>query len=68
MQEIADAAKSVNPDIICLCHGGPLAMPEDAAYALKNTTGIHGFYGASSMERLPVEEAITRQIKNFKEI
>ena len=68
VQEIADAAKSVNPDIICLCHGGPLAMPEDAAYALKNTTGIHGFYGASSMERLPVEEAITRQIKNFKEI
>ncbi len=68
VQEIADAAKSVNPRIICLCHGGPIAMPEDAKYVLKNTKGIHGFYGASSMERLPTEVAITQQTKEFKAI
>jgi predicted TIM-barrel enzyme len=68
VQEIADAAKSVNPKIICLCHGGPIAMPEDAKYVLRNTKGIHGFYGASSMERLPTEVAITQQTKEFKAI
>lgn len=68
VQEMADAAKSVNPEVICLCHGGPIAMPEDAAYVLKNTEGVHGFYGASSMERLPTEEAITGQMKKFKAI
>ncbi len=68
VQEMADAAKSVNPEIICLCHGGPISMPEDAAYVLKNTEGVHGFYGASSMERLPTEEAITGQMKKFKAI
>ena len=68
VQEIANAAKSVNPNIICLCHGGPIAMPEDAEYVLRNTKGIHGFYGASSMERLPTEVAITQQTKEFKAI
>ena len=68
VQEIVNAAKSVNPDIICLCHGGPISMPEDAEYVLKNTEGVHGFYGASSMERLPTEVAITEQMKKFKAI
>jgi predicted TIM-barrel enzyme len=68
VQEIVNAAKSVNPNIICLCHGGPISMPEDAAYVLKNTEGVHGFYGASSMERLPTEVAITEQTKKFKAI
>ena len=68
VQEICDTAKHVNPDIICLCHGGPLAMPEDAEYVLQNTEGVHGFYGASSMERLPTEIAITEQMKKFKAI
>ena len=68
VQEIADAAKSVNPDVIVLCHGGPISMPEDAEYVLQQTDGVHGFYGASSMERLPVELAITQQIKEFKAI
>jgi predicted TIM-barrel enzyme len=68
VQEIANAAKSVNPDVICLCHGGPISMPPDAEYVLKNTKGIHGFYGASSMERLPTEVAITQQTKEFKAI
>jgi len=68
VQVIADAAKSVNPDVIVLCHGGPISMPEDAEYVLQQTTGVHGFYGASSMERMPVEVAITQQIKDFKAI
>ena len=68
VQEILDAAKSVNPDVICLCHGGPISMPEDAEYVLQNTEGVHGFYGASSMERLPTEVAITEQMRKFKAI
>ena len=68
VQEIADAAKSVNPNVICLCHGGPISMPEDAKFVLQNTEGVHGFYGASSMERLPTEVAITEQMKKFKAI
>lgn len=68
VQKLCDAAKSVNPDVICLCHGGPISMPEDAEYVLKNTEGVHGFYGASSMERLPTEIAITEQMKKFKSI
>ena len=68
VQEICDAAKSVNPDIIVLCHGGPISMPEDAEYVLQNTKGVDGFYGASSMERLPTEVAITEQMKKFKAI
>ena len=68
VQELCDAAKEVNPDVICLCHGGPISMPEDAEYVLKNTDGVHGFYGASSMERLPTEVAIAEQMKKFKAI
>lgn len=68
VQELCDAAKKVNPNIICLCHGGPISMPEDAEYVLHNTEGVHGFYGASSMERLPTEIAITAQMKKFKSI
>ena len=68
VQELCDAAKRVNPDIVCLCHGGPISMPDDAEYVLKNTEGVHGFYGASSMERLPTEIAITEQMKKFKAI
>ncbi|KAH8883363.1 hypothetical protein GQ53DRAFT_732552 [Thozetella sp. PMI_491] len=68
IQEIRDAAIEINPDIIVLCHGGPIAAPEDARYVLARTRGVHGFYGASSMERLPVEEAITNITKSFKSI
>src|SRR5206468_317107 len=53
VQAMHDAAKAVNPDILVLCHGGPIAEPDDAAYILKNTQGIVGFFGASSIERLP---------------
>ncbi len=66
VQELRDAAVSVNPGVIVLCHGGPIAMPEDAEYVLKRTRGVHGFYGASSMERLPTEVAITEQVRRFK--
>lgn len=68
VQELCDAAKKVNPNVICLCHGGPISMPEDAEYVLHNTKGVHGFYGASSMERLPTEIAITEQMRKFKAI
>ena len=68
IQEICDAAKSVRPDVMCLCHGGPLAEPEDVTFALKRTRGVHGFYGASSMERLPTEVAIQSQVEKFKAI
>lgn len=63
---IAAAARSVREDVIVLCHGGPIAMPEDARYVLERCEGCHGFYGASSMERLPVEMAIRDQIRSFK--
>lgn len=59
------AARQVNPDIIVLCHGGPISMPDDAAYVLERTAVCHGFYGASSMERLPTEVAIRDQVANF---
>ena len=62
------AALAVNPDALILCHGGPIAEPEDADFILKNTRHCHGFYGASSMERLPVERALTEQVKRFKAI
>lgn len=68
INEWAAAARSVRQDVIILCHGGPIAMPADAAYILKHCTGIHGFYGASSMERLPVEGAIKTQVEAFKRI
>ena len=65
---IAAAARGVNPDVILLCHGGPISQPADAEYVLRNTEGIHGFYGASSMERLPTEVAIREQMEKFKAI
>lgn len=65
---IAEAARAVRSDILLLCHGGPIAMPQDAAYVLKHCRGIHGFYGASSMERLPTETALTEQARRFKTI
>ena len=68
VQAMHDAAKAVNPDILVLCHGGPIAEPEDAAYVLKHTRGIAGFFGASSMERLPTEVAITENMRRFKGI
>jgi predicted TIM-barrel enzyme len=63
---IAAAARSEREDVILLCHGGPISMPEDAAYILANADRIHGFYGASSAERLPAERAIADQIRAFK--
>ena len=68
VQEIHDAAKSVNPGILGICHGGPIAEPDDAQYILDNTDGVVGFYGASSAERLPTEQAIKAQIESFKSI
>lgn len=68
IDEWAAAAKKVRSDVIVLCHGGPIAMPEDAEYVLKRTKECHGFYGASSMERLPTEIAIKKQIQDFKKI
>ncbi|MEM9139590.1 MAG: phosphoenolpyruvate hydrolase family protein [Pseudomonadota bacterium] len=64
----AAAALEVNPDALILVHGGPVAMPDDAEFVLKNTKNCHGFYGASSMERLPTEVALTEQTRKFKEI
>ncbi|MGD0377980.1 MAG: phosphoenolpyruvate hydrolase family protein [Streptosporangiaceae bacterium] len=68
VQALAGAAKTVNPDILCLCHGGPIANPEDAQYILDNTEGIVGFYGASSIERFPTEVGIRKQTEAFKAI
>ena len=68
VQKIHDAVVSVNPDAMVICHGGPIAAPEDAAYVLSHTTGIAGFYGASSAERLPVEKAIREQVEIFAAI
>jgi predicted TIM-barrel enzyme len=65
---IAEAALDVRSDIILLCHGGPIAEPKDAAFILRQARHCHGFYGASSMERLPTEKAITRQTQDFKQI
>jgi predicted TIM-barrel enzyme len=64
----AAAARAVNPDILVLCHGGPIATPEDATYILDHCRGVHGFYGASSMERLPTEIALTETTRTFKRI
>ncbi|MEP3590833.1 MAG: phosphoenolpyruvate hydrolase family protein [Marinobacter sp.] len=68
VQEMHEAAKKVRDDVIVLCHGGPIADPEDAEYVLKNTSGIAGFFGASSMERLPTEIAIIEQARRFKRL
>jgi len=65
---ISAAARAVRDDVILLCHGGPIAMPADAEYILKNAERCHGFYGASSMERLPVEKALADQTRQFKAI
>jgi predicted TIM-barrel enzyme len=68
IQEMHDAAKRVNPEIMVLCHGGPIAEPDDAAFILERTEGIVGFFGASSMERLPTEVAMTENMRRFKAI
>ena len=68
VQELRDAAVAVNPDVLVICHGGPIAEPKDAEYILRNTSGVHGFFGASSAERLPTERAIKAQIEDFKSI
>ncbi|MEM7305982.1 MAG: phosphoenolpyruvate hydrolase family protein [Planctomycetota bacterium] len=66
--EIVETCKSRNPEVICLCHGGPIAMPPDAAHIIARVPGIDGFYGASSTERFPTEVAIRKQIEEFKAI
>ena len=68
IQNIHDAAVSERGDVIVLCHGGPISGPEDAEYVLRNTQGVHGFYGASSAERMPVEVAVRQHIEKFKAI
>jgi predicted TIM-barrel enzyme len=68
VQEMHDAAKKVNPDVMVLCHGGPIAEPKDAQYVLERTRGVAGFFGASSIERLATEPAIENQAKQFKAI
>jgi predicted TIM-barrel enzyme len=68
IQEMRDAAVALNPEAIVLCHGGPIAEPEDASYILRNTSGVVGFFGASSVERLPTERAIKQQVLDFKSI
>jgi len=68
VQAMRDAAVAVSPGILVLCHGGPIAEPADAGYVLSRTTGVGGFFGASSMERLPVERALTAQVRSFTEL
>lgn len=68
VQGIRDAVVRINPEVIVLCHGGPIAAPKDAEYVLSRTKGVHGFFGASSMERLPVEIAIMENAKEFKRL
>jgi predicted TIM-barrel enzyme len=68
VQAMHDAARRVSKEILVLCHGGPIAEPADAQYILDHTQGIVGFYGASSMERLPVEPAITGRVREFTEL
>ncbi len=68
VQEMRDAAVAINPDVVVLCHGGPIAEPDDAQYVLSRTVGVVGFFGASSMERLPTEVALTENTRRFKAI
>lgn len=68
VQRVGDAARGVKEDVLVLFHGGPIAEPDDAQYVLDNTTGTHGFFGASSMERLPTEIAMTETMKRFKSL
>ena len=66
VDRIAEAAICIRPDILVLCHGGPIATPEDAEFIMRGCRCCHGFYGASSMERLPVETALIQQARRFK--
>jgi predicted TIM-barrel enzyme len=68
VQAIRDAAVEIRDDVIVLCHGGPIAEPDDAAYVLERTSGVAGFFGASSMERLPTETAMTETVRTFKNL
>ena len=68
IQAMHDAAKAVNPEILVLCHGGPIAEPDDARHVIEHTAGVVGFFGASSMERLPTETAITETVRRFKQV
>lgn len=68
VQSIRDAAVRINPEVICLCHGGPIAEPPDADYIMNHTKGVAGFFGATSIERLPTEKAIKAQVEQFKKI
>lgn len=68
IQAMHDAATAVNPEILVLCHGGPIAEPDDAAHVLEHTDGVVGFFGASAMERLPSETAMTKNMRRFKSI
>lgn len=68
VQSIRDAGVSANPDVLVICHGGPIAEPDDARFVLEQGEGIHGFFGASSIERLAAEKAITEQTRAFKQI
>jgi predicted TIM-barrel enzyme len=68
IQAIQSAAVSIRPEILVLCHGGPIAEPDDVQYILSRTQGVCGFFGASSIERLPTERAITDQVRNFKNL
>ena len=68
IQAMRDAAVAINPDVIVLCHGGPIAEPDDAEYVLSRTRGVVGFFGASSMERLPTEVALTENMRRFKSV
>jgi predicted TIM-barrel enzyme len=68
IQEISDAARGVNPEVLVICHGGPISEPPDAEYIITKCRGVDGFYGASSVERLPAERAIASQVKMFKSI
>lgn len=68
IQKIRNAAVEVNPNVLVLCHGGPIAEPADARYVLERTVGVHGFFGASSIERLPSETAIINRVREFTQI
>ena len=68
VQAMRDVAADVNPDVLVLCHGGPIAERDDASYVLERTHGVVGFFGASSMERLPTEVAMTENMRRFKSI
>jgi predicted TIM-barrel enzyme len=68
IQDIRDAAVKVNPDVLVLCHGGPIAEPNDAEYVLSRVKGLHGFFGASSMERIPIEQPIVDNTARFKKL